>query len=76
MPNAALITDAGVVIDLIGDRVDGWPELTHKLETNIGGEPLEDGREVTDHAVARQDRLVLTGWVSDITSGVGRQQQA
>ena len=49
--------------------VDGYPEGTHKLETVTGGEPLEDGRSVTDHAVARQDRLVLTGWVSDFNGG-------
>ena len=49
--------------------VDGFPDATHKLETTTGGEPLEDGRHVTDHAVARQERLVLTGWVSDLNGG-------
>ena len=49
--------------------VDGYPEETHKLETTTGGEPLEDGGTVTDHAVAKQDRLVLTGWVSDFNGG-------
>ena len=77
MPNAVLIPQSGTTVERLGiEYVDGWPEVTHKIETNIGGEPLEDGREVTDHAVARQDRLVLTGWVSDFTSGSGKQRAA
>ena len=47
------------------DVVHGYPTDSHRLETVTGGEPLEDGRMVTDHAVARQERLVLTGVVSD-----------
>ncbi len=69
MPNIALIPGAGTVISVFADVVDGWPELTHKLETTTGGEPVEDGRKVTDHAVARQAKLVLTGWVSDFNGG-------
>ena len=49
--------------------VDGYPEGTHKLETTLGGEPLEDGRQVSDHAIARQEKLTLTGWVSDFNGG-------
>ena len=49
--------------------VDGFPELTHKLETTTGGEPLEDGRQVTDHATAKQSQLSLVGWVSDFNGG-------
>ena len=49
--------------------VDGFPDGIHKIELTTGGEPLEDGRQVTDHAVARQDRLTLTGWVSDFNGG-------
>ena len=75
MPNFALIPDAATVISVLADVVDGYPEATHKLETTTGGEPLEDGRAVTDHAVARQDRLVLTGWVSDFNGG-NRPMQA
>lgn len=75
MPNAILIPNSGTTISVLGDVVDGWPEVTHKLETNIGGEPLEDGREVTDHAVARQSKLILTGWVSDFNGG-NRQREA
>ena len=63
MPNVALTPDAATRIEVLANRVDGFPDTTHKLETTTGGEPLEDGRHVTDHAVARADRLVLTGWV-------------
>ncbi len=69
MPNVALIPGAGTVISVFADLVDGYPDGAHKLETTTGGEPLEDGREVTDHAVARQARLSLTGWVSDFNGG-------
>ena len=69
MPNFALIPDAATTITVLADVVDGYPDETHKLETTTGGEPLEDGRNVTDHAVARQDRLVLTGHVSDFNGG-------
>ena len=75
MPNFALIPDAATVITVLASVVDGYPDATHKLETTTGGEPLEDGRLVTDHAVARQERLVLTGWVSDFNGG-DRPRQA
>ena len=69
MPNIALIPGSETRIDPLTAFVDGWPEGSHRLETAIGGEPLEDGREVTDHAVARQAQLTLTGWVSDFNGG-------
>ena len=69
MPNVALIPSAATRIEPLMAVVDGYPDATHKLETTTGGEPLEDGRNVTDHAVARQERLVLTGWVSDFNGG-------
>ena len=75
MPNIALIPNSQAIISVFGSVVDGWPEVTHKIETTIGGEPLEDGREVTDHAVAKQDKIVMTGWVSDINGG-NRPKQA
>ena len=65
MPNVALIPNAATKIDALTVFVDGFPDAVHKLSTGTGSEPLEDGREATDHAVARQDQLVLTGWVSD-----------
>ena len=69
MPNFAIIPNSGVTISALASVVDGFPEETHKIETTTGGEPLEDGRAVTDHAVARQDRLVLQGWVSNFNGG-------
>ena len=69
MPNVALIPRAETRIAPLVAVVDGFPDLTHKLETTTGGEPLEDGRAVTDHAVARQSRLVLTGMVGDLNGG-------
>ena len=69
MPNVAFIPDSETRIAPLSAVVDGFPEVTHKIETTTGGEALEDGTDVTDHAVARQDRLVLTGWVSDFNGG-------
>ena len=69
MPNIALIPGAATRIGALTAVVDGYPNETHKLETTTGGEPLEDGRSVTDHAVAREERLVLDGWVSDFNGG-------
>ena len=69
MPNVALVPRAGTVIEPLMAVVDGYPSANHRLETSKGGEPLEDGREATDHAVARSERLILTGWVSDFRGG-------
>ena len=69
MPNVALIPRAGTSIAELTAVVDGFPETAHKLETTTGGEPLEDGRNVTDHAIAREEQLTLTGWVSDFNGG-------
>ena len=69
MPNLALIPDAETRIDPLVGVVDGFPDTEHSLETLVGGEPLEDSREITDHVVARQERLTLTGWVSDWSGG-------
>ena len=67
MPNVAIIPGTETHIAPLRAVIDGYPEATHKLETSTGGEPLEDGRAVTDHAVARQARLTLVGWVSDFS---------
>ena len=69
MPNVALIPDAATMIDAFTVFVDGFSDATHKISTITGGEPLEDGTQATDHAVARQDQLTLTGWVSDFNGG-------
>ena len=65
MPNMALIPSARTRIPVLLDVVHGYPTDSHRLETVTGGDPLEDGLMVTDHAVARQERLVLSGIVSD-----------
>lgn len=69
MPNAALIPGSETRIAPLMAVVDGYPAESHRLQTTTGGEPLEDGRQATDHAIARQDRLELTGWVSDLNGG-------
>lgn len=69
MPNVAIVPSAATRIPIIEGVVDGFPEAIHRLETSTGGEPLEDGRQVTDHAVARQAHLTLTGWVSNFRGG-------
>lgn len=69
MPNIAIIPRAAASIGVLTAVVDGYPAENHRLETAIGGEPLEDGRNVTDHAVAREERLTLTGFVSDFQGG-------
>ena len=61
MPNMALIPNAAAQITVLLDVVDGYPDESHKLETEMGDEPLEDGREVTDHAVARPKELSIDG---------------
>ena len=69
MPNVALIPRAATRIGVLTAVVDGFPNTVHKLETLTGGEPIEDGRQVTDHAVAKEERLTLTGLVSDFNGG-------
>ena len=69
MPNVALIPGARTQIPALMAVVDGYPDTAHSLTTDTGGEPLESGRQVMDHAVARPEKLVLTGWVSDFSGG-------
>lgn len=69
MPNRALITTAAVQIEILTDVIDGFPSGSHRLRTNVGGEPLADGREVTDHAVAAPAELSLECWVSNFDGG-------
>ena len=69
MPNVAIIPGAAARIEPLVAVVDGFPEEGHRLRTDTGGEALEDGRDVTDHAVAVQDELTLYGWVSDLNGG-------
>ena len=69
MPMVALIPGAATTIPMLTAFVDGFPEGTHKLETTTGGAPVEDGRKITDHAVALAAKLTLTGYVSGFTGG-------
>lgn len=68
MPNVALVPEYATRIPLLLDQVDGFPEETHKLVTDTGNSPLEDGAIITDHAVAKAEQLELTGYISDQTS--------
>ena len=73
MPNMALFSKTR--IPLLMEVIDGYPDETHTLETRTGGEPLEDGARVTDHAVADVERLKLTAFVSDF-GGPDRPREA
>ena len=66
MPNSPLIISAATLIAPLEFVVDGYPRHVHKLTTRTGGEPIEDGRQVTDHVVAAPKVLALTGSVSDM----------
>ena len=77
MPNVALIPEHATRIPLIEGLVDGFPEESHKLVTDTGNSPLEDGAIITDHAVARAEQLDLVGMVSDLTAaGISRPEEA
>lgn len=75
MPNAALIIAAKTNVPPLAISVDGYTARSHELRTLTGGEPVEDGRLVTDHAVGQPRILKLTGSVSDI-NGAYRPAQA
>ena len=61
----AIIPEAATRIEPLVGLVDGYPDDTHRTRTRTGNEPLEDGREISDHAVALEEELTLEGWVSD-----------
>ena len=67
MPNVALIPEQNVRIDGIDEVISGFLDLNVKLRTHIGDEPLEDGSNINDHAVAQDTILVLQGVVSDLS---------
>lgn len=75
MPNRPLIFRASTLVRGLVLYVDGYPGRVHRLVTRTGGQPVEDGRRITDHAVAEPRSLVLTGSVSDM-GGIQRPKEA
>ena len=69
MPNSPLILRARSLVEPLALLVDGYPDRRHKLTSRTGSEPLEDGREATDHNVAQPVVLQLTGSVTDLNGG-------
>ena len=68
MPNIALIPGSTPQLPLTA-VVDGFPAEQHKVSVELGGEPVEDGVEATDHAVFSKEEVILTGWVSSWRGG-------
>ena len=69
MPNVALIPDRATRIPVLEGLIDGYPNEEHKLVTDTGDSPLEDGAIITDHAVALAEILELEGSASSLTRG-------
>ena len=69
MPNQPIIVRAMSIVAGLSLFVDGYLSHEHELTTRTGGEPLEDGREVTDHVVAAPQKVILTGQASDMRGG-------
>ena len=77
MPNVALVPAHATRIPTLEGYIDGFPDELHKLVTDTGKSPLEDGSIITDHAVARAEQLELTGITSDLTiEGVAHPRAA
>lgn len=71
MPNTPIVISSATVIDGLLLFVDGYPDEMHRLVTRTGSEPLEDGRDVTDLAVAQPAELQFTAVVSDFGGASG-----
>lgn len=71
MPNVVLIPKETTRIAALSAVVNGFADEVHKLSVSTGDEALEDGTEVSDHAVARQEELSLTGYVSSLSNQEG-----
>ena len=77
MPNAALVAGRQTVIEGLSGGYDAFSATSHKLSTRTGTAPLENGTQITDHAVAAPIELTLEGIVSDLTvNGAGRAREA
>ena len=69
MPNGPLILRALTAVQGLTLYVDGYTNRSHELTSRVGGEPIEDGRDVTDHVVAAPGLILLTGIASDLKGG-------
>lgn len=58
----ALATNAPALAAVI----DGYTNISHRLGSRVGSEPLEDGASISDHAVAAPKELSLEGEVSGL----------
>ena len=68
MPNAILFPDRVANVPALQMEVDGWSDESHRIGVATNHEPLEDGTPISDHAVAKQEEVTLTGWVAKISS--------
>ena len=72
MPNnVALLPLTRTRVPALLALVDGYPDRTHELETALGGSPLETGAWITDHAIARPEKLTLSGYTSNLSDSLG-----
>ena len=71
MPNIALQPEKNSRIPALTAVIDGYPDTEHRLGVRTGGAELEDGARITDHAVALEERLTLTGRVSTLSDATG-----
>ena len=68
MPNAILFPDRVPNVEPLQMLVDGWSDESHKIGVAANHEPIEDGAPISDHAVAKQEELTLTGWIAKTAS--------
>lgn len=66
MPNTPLDLARTSRIPALEAFVDQWADTTHEFNIATGDAPLEDGTRITDHAAQREERIVLTGYVSSL----------
>ena len=56
-------------------HVTGYTDATLKLSVATGDEPLEDGTEATDHAIARAEEIALVAYVAGFRDSRQDKQQ-
>ena len=74
-PSPVIVAAAQVGIEPLLMLVDGWPQISAKLETRIGEDPIDTGSSITDHAVANPPVVSMVGVVSDL-EGTDRVAEA